>query len=162
MVRPADHFQTIRKTIEKTITKRQHKLIDFDRRRVSYIKYSAIKEPTPSEEKNMAKLKAQYENAAYEYNHFNDMLKSDLDTFLDLSVEFIHPLLEYFYHIQFRTMSSIYGTIYDVIQQNQSAFMTWNSTIEDGYTFRLSQLDITKELENLDLFKTGSQRGTSK
>ncbi|OAD01925.1 hypothetical protein MUCCIDRAFT_144394 [Mucor lusitanicus CBS 277.49] len=105
VVRPADRFHMITKTIDKTITKREHKLIDFDRHRVAYMKYSAIQEPSPSEEKNMFKLQTQFDNAAADYDYFNNMLKDELARFLDLSQEFIEPVFRQFYNIQSRVVA---------------------------------------------------------
>ncbi|KAF1806274.1 hypothetical protein FB192DRAFT_1270969 [Mucor lusitanicus] len=164
VVRPADRFHMITKTIDKTITKREHKLIDFDRHRVAYMKYSAIQEPSPSEEKNMFKLQTQFDNAAADYDYFNNMLKDELARFLDLSQEFIEPVFRQFYNIQSRVVGGFYGRLHEVIQHNGAIFPTLNMPIEDGFRARLKEFNARQELDQSELFKGGIkpwQRGNT-
>lgn len=153
VIKPASDYQMLTKSIDKTITKRQHKLIDFDRHRVSYIKYSAITDPSPSEEKNMFKMKTQFENAEHDYNHFNDMLKDDLIKFLNLTQFFIEPVVQSFYDIQCRIYGGFYGRLHEVIQHNQTLFPTLNVPIQEGYTSRLSENNVILDLEETEILK---------
>lgn len=164
VVRPADRFQMITRTIDKTITKREHKLIDFDRHRVAYMKYSAISEPSPSEEKNMFKLQTQFDNAAADYDYFNNILKDDLIRFLDLSQDFIEPVFRQFYNIQTRVIGGFYGRLHEVIQHNAAIFPTLNMPIEEGFKTRLEEFNAREELDKSELFKSGIkpwQRGNA-
>ncbi|KAK4509761.1 uncharacterized protein ATC70_007063 [Mucor velutinosus] len=164
VVRPANRFHMITKTIDKTITKREHKLIDFDRHRIAYMKYSAISEPSPSEEKNMFKLQTQFDNAAADYDYFNNMLKDELVRFLDMSQEFIEPVFQQFYNIQSRIVGGFYSRIYEVIQHNGAVFPTLNMPIEDGFRSRLKEFNAREELDRSELFKDGIkpwQRGST-
>lgn len=164
VVRPADRFHMITKTIDKTITKREHKLIDFDRHRIAYMKYSAIAEPSPSEEKNMFKLQTQFDNAAADYDYFNNMLKDELVRFLDLSQEFIEPVFQQFYNIQSRILGGFYGRLHEVIQHNGTVFPTLTMPIEDGFRARLKEFNAREELDRSELFKGGIkpwQRGNA-
>lgn len=164
VVRPADRFHMITKTIDKTITKREHKLIDFDRHRVAYMKYSAISEPSPSEERNMFKLQTQFDNAAADYDYFNNMLKDELLRFLDLSQEFIEPVFRQFYSIQSRIVGGFYSRLHEVIQHNGAVFTTLNMPIEDGFRARLNEFNAREELDRSELFKDGIkpwQRGST-
>ncbi|KAG2195449.1 hypothetical protein INT47_000414, partial [Mucor saturninus] len=153
VIKPASDYQMLTRSIDKTITKRQHKLIDFDRHRVSYIKYSGITDPSPSEEKNMFKMKTQFENAEYDYNHFNDMLKNDLIRFLNLTQHFIEPVVQSFYEIQCRIYGGFYGRLHEVIQHNQNLFPTLSMPIQEGYTFRLSENNAILDLEETEILK---------
>lgn len=143
------------KEIEKTIMKREHKLVDYDRHRVSYTKFSAIPEPSPSEERNMFKLQAQFDNAAHDYEYFNNMLKNDLAIFLDLSSEFIQPIVDRFFDLQYRIIGGFYGRIYEVMQHNQSFLPTLDMSIDKGFMQRLSQRNTREEIENSELLKKG-------
>ncbi|GAN04304.1 hypothetical protein MAM1_0060c03764 [Mucor ambiguus] len=155
VVKPADRFHMITKTIDKTITKREHKLIDFDRHRIAYMKYSAISEPSPSEEKNMFKLQTQFDNASADYDYFNNMLKDELVRFLDLSQEFIEPVFRQFYNIQSRVVGGFYSRLHEVIQHNGAVFPTLNMPIEDGFRARLKEFNAREELDQSELFKDG-------
>lgn len=155
VLRPLDHFQTITKTINKTITKREHKLIDYDRFRLAYFKYTTISDPSPSEEKNMFKLQTQYDNAAYDYEYFNNMLKEELVIFLDLAQQLIQPIVENFYNIQCRAMGGIYSRFHEVMNHNSACFPTLDLPIEKGFELRLSQRNVREELDSSELFHKG-------
>lgn len=100
VVKPADRFYTITRAIDKTIIKREHKLIDYDRYRITFMKYSAISEPSPSEEKDLFRLRAQYEKSASDYDYFSTILKGEL-------AQFLHMFLgvDKFYNIQRRVFT---------------------------------------------------------
>lgn len=57
IVRPIMELNEIIKLIQKTITKRNHKLIDYDRHRLSLQKLNAKTERSFSEEKQIFKVK---------------------------------------------------------------------------------------------------------
>ncbi|KAI9344481.1 hypothetical protein BD770DRAFT_190280 [Pilaira anomala] len=145
VIKPASSYQAITKSIDKAITKRHHKLIDFDRHKHSYIKYSTIPNPSPSEEKNMFKMKNQYETSQQEYNYYNDMLKDDLIKFLNLTQCFLEPVMISFYHIQHRIYSGFYGRVYEVIQHNP--LPTSNLSIQEGLETRFNESQILNQLE---------------
>ncbi|KAI9249375.1 hypothetical protein EDC94DRAFT_527741 [Helicostylum pulchrum] len=147
VIKPASNYQMITKSVDKIITKRQHKLIDFDRHKNSYLKYSAITEPSPSEEKNMIKMKIQFETAQQDYNYYNDMLKDDLVKFLNLTQCFIEPVLISFYNIQCRVFAGFYGRVHEVIQHNQEMVPTLHLSIETGYTTRVSNACVVDQLD---------------
>ncbi|GAA5804817.1 hypothetical protein HPULCUR_010325 [Helicostylum pulchrum] len=149
VIKPASNYQMITKSVDKIITKRQHKLIDFDRHKNSYLKYSAITEPSPSEEKNMIKLKIQFETAQQDYNYYNDMLKDDLVKFLNLTQCFIEPVLISFYNIQCRVFAGFYGRVHEVIQHNQEMVPTLHLSIETGYTTRVSNACVVDQLDGV-------------
>lgn len=157
VVRPLTHLRDIVRTIQKTITKRQHKLLDYDRFRVSYYKLSAIPEPTPSEEKNIFKLQSQFDNASHEYEYFNQLLKEEFVQFLDLCQDLIEPVVQQFYNIQSKIAGGIYGRLHEVIQRNANTFTTMEAGIEEGYEMRLAEYNAKDELENTDLLKKGSK-----
>ncbi|KAI8966903.1 hypothetical protein BDF20DRAFT_1005218 [Mycotypha africana] len=156
VIGPLDNFHQIAKVIDKTIVKREHKLIDYDRHRLSYMKYADIQYPTPSEEKNLLKLQTLYDNAAYDYDYFNTMLKKELVVFIDLlRADFMGPVMERFYNAQCSAAAGIYGRLSEVIQQNEIVFSTLHMPIEEGYNLRLAEKNAREELDKLDLLKKG-------
>jgi amphiphysin len=56
VVSPTKEFQGVLKTIRKTITKREHKLVDYDRFNNSLTKLRDKKEKSLSDEKNLFKV----------------------------------------------------------------------------------------------------------
>lgn len=57
MVRPLTEMQNLMKLIRKTITKRDHKLVDYDRFRISLKKLQDKKERSLSDEKSIYKVR---------------------------------------------------------------------------------------------------------
>ncbi|KAG8897701.1 hypothetical protein FRB99_007980, partial [Tulasnella sp. 403] len=100
IVGPIGELQTIMKQIRKNITKRDHKLVDYDRHNNSLTKLREKKEKTLSDEKNLFKLEQDFEQAVNEYETYNNALKTDLPAFLQLATRFIDPLFHSFYYMQ--------------------------------------------------------------
>ena len=151
-------MHTIIKAIQKTITKRQHKLIDYDRYRNSFVKMSNMADKTPSEDKQVYKLEGQLETATQDYEYLNDMLKQDLMRFFRLASSFMTPVQENFYNIQCRVIGGLYGRIYEVVDNHRDYFVTLEMDLEQGYQWRTTQRDVKSEIEQIDVLKKG---GTS-
>jgi len=86
--------------IRKSITKREHKLTDYDRFNNSLTKLRDKKDKSLSDEKNLFKLEQDFEIATHEYEFINTALKQDLPRFLMLSTQFIDPLFNSFFYMQ--------------------------------------------------------------
>lgn len=145
------------KTIQKTITKRRHKLIDYDRYRTSLTKMKNIADRSPSEDKQVYKLESQLEVATQDYEYLNDMLKQDLVRFIRLANSFIQPVQDSFYNIQRSVIGGIYGRIYEVIDNHRGYFLTLEHPLPEGYQWRVAQRNVQSELEHLDLLQKGAQ-----
>ncbi|KAJ7102480.1 hypothetical protein B0H15DRAFT_334762 [Mycena belliarum] len=100
IVGPMKELQGVMKLIRKTITKRDHKLTDYDRFNNSLTKLRDKKEKSLSDEKNLFKLEQDFELATNEYDFLNNALKSDLPRFMTLSTAFIDPLFSSFFYMQ--------------------------------------------------------------
>ncbi|KAF8891554.1 hypothetical protein CPB85DRAFT_1332125 [Mucidula mucida] len=97
---PTKELQNILKMIRKSITKREHKLTDYDRFNNSLTKLRDKKEKSLSDEKNLFKLEQDFELATNEYDYINTALKNDLPRFMTLSTQFIDPLFHSFFYMQ--------------------------------------------------------------
>jgi amphiphysin len=97
---PAKEYQGVLRVIRKTITKRDHKLTDYDRFNNSLTKLRDKKEKSLSDEKNLFKLEQDFEIATNEYDYINNALKQDLPRFMQLTTQFIDPLFHSFYYMQ--------------------------------------------------------------
>jgi amphiphysin len=100
VVGPVKEFQGVLKVIRKTITKRDHKLVDYDRFNNSLTKLRDKKEKSLSDEKNLFKLEQDFEIATNEYDYINNTLKQDLPRFMQLATQFIDPLFHSLYYMQ--------------------------------------------------------------
>ncbi|KAL7416882.1 putative actin-associated protein [Mrakia frigida] len=100
IVLPAKDLTEVLKKIRKTITKREHKLVDYDRHNNSLNKLRDKKEKSLSDEKNLFKYEQDFEAASAEYEHYNTILKNELPQFLRMSTQFIEPMFQSFYFMQ--------------------------------------------------------------
>ncbi|KAK7029701.1 BAR adaptor protein Hob1 [Paramarasmius palmivorus] len=118
IVGPSKELQSVLKMIRKTITKRGHKLTDYDRFNNSLTKLRDKKDKSLSDEKNLfkvrppsvvslrtiidglTKLEQDFEMATNEYDYINTALKNDLPRFMQLSTQFIDPLFHSFFYMQ--------------------------------------------------------------
>ncbi|TNY19621.1 hypothetical protein DMC30DRAFT_451839, partial [Rhodotorula diobovata] len=110
---PLKEYQELLKKIRKTITKREHKLVDFDRHNNSYSKLKDKKEKSLSDEKNLFKYEQELELATQEYEHYNNMLKAEIPHFLALSTSLITPIFQTFYYIEV-------GVLYTLLEKMQA------------------------------------------
>ncbi|THH13196.1 hypothetical protein EW146_g6994 [Bondarzewia mesenterica] len=97
---PVKEFQSVMKTIRKMITKREHKLTDYDRFNNSLTKLRDKKEKSLSDEKNLFKLEQDFEVASNEYDYINTAMKQDMPRFMILATRFIDPLFHSFFYMQ--------------------------------------------------------------
>ncbi|ORY42977.1 hypothetical protein BCR35DRAFT_311239 [Leucosporidium creatinivorum] len=112
IVAPLKEYQDLLKKIRKTITKREHKLVDYDRFNNSYNKLKEKKEKSLSDEKNLFKLEQDLEQATSEYDHYNSTLKAEIPHFLQLTTAFITPIFQTFYFIKV-------GVLYTLLEKMQ-------------------------------------------
>lgn len=97
------------------------------------------------------------EKATEDYNYLNDMLKAELPRFFHLKAMLIEPLLEHFYNMQCKIYGMIYARCYELLNANLNYFVTHSMSLQDGYNWHKSQRDMQKEMENLDLLKSGGK-----
>jgi len=88
------------KHVRKSITKRDHKLVDFDRFNNSLTKLREKKEKSLNDEKNLFKLEQDFEVASNEYEAINNAMKTELPQFMMYATQFIEPLFHSFYYMQ--------------------------------------------------------------
>ncbi|KAG6897370.1 hypothetical protein C0992_002139 [Termitomyces sp. T32_za158] len=112
---PLKELQGTLKIIRKTITKREHKLVDYDRFNNSLTKLRDKKDKSLNDEKNLFKLEQDFEQATQEYEYINSALKVDLPRFMQLSTQFIDPLFNSFFYMTLN--------IYYIILEKMNAFV---------------------------------------
>lgn len=100
VVGPIKEFTNVLKAIRKNITKRDHKLVDFDRVNNSFTKLKEKKEKTLKDEQNLFKLEQEFEAVSADYEYFNNALKEELPVFFEKVKALINPLFHSFYYMQ--------------------------------------------------------------
>ncbi|KAI8979907.1 hypothetical protein BDB01DRAFT_843920 [Pilobolus umbonatus] len=157
IVQPLMSLMEIIKLIQKTMVKRDHKLIDYDRHRVNLNKLNNKEDRSFSEEKQIFKVQTQLDTATQDYNYLNDMLKRELPQFFQLKASIMQPIFTNLYNMQARIYGMIYARCYELVNQNLDAFVTNTMGIEEGFNYRKQQRDVRSELEDLDLLKSGGK-----
>ncbi|PJF19547.1 hypothetical protein PSACC_00631 [Paramicrosporidium saccamoebae] len=89
-----DEVSAAQRGMASKITKRNHKLLDFDRHRHTVKKYEADKSRSISDERKMVKTEQLLHEAEEEYLKYNDQLKTDLPIYLKLHSQLMQPVLE--------------------------------------------------------------------
>ncbi|KAL0096242.1 hypothetical protein J3Q64DRAFT_1706882 [Phycomyces blakesleeanus] len=157
VIRPALELQVVVKTIQKSMVKRNHKLLDYDRHRTSHARLQAKNTKSFNEEKQLLKLESQLAAATADYEYLNNLLKTQLPQFFYLKTKFIEPVIGRFYDLQCKIYGMIYARHHEVITANSQHFMTNAMPIVDGFNWRQAQHDMRAEYENLDLLKAGGK-----
>ncbi|EIM19642.1 BAR-domain-containing protein [Wallemia mellicola CBS 633.66] len=156
---PAKEFKELLQRCRKTIVKRNHKLLDFDRFNNSLSKLREKKDKSMSDEKNLFKLENEFENAQAEYEHYNNLLKTELPQLFFMAQKFMTPLFHSFYYMQL----NIYYLILDKVQNFASDKYDLSSgdaesaylANDQGATLQVE--DLTKRLTALSTGKFGAQ-----
>ncbi len=149
VISPTKDFQTIIKAIRKNITKRDHKLVDFDRHNNAYSKLRDKKEKSLKDEQNLFKVEQDYETAAADYEYYNNALKEELPRFFELASAFMTPLFHSFYYMQ---LNVFYLTMERLQSFAQGKYDLTNNSIavvEDTYMSQLT--DASERLEALSI-----------
>ncbi|KIY45270.1 BAR-domain-containing protein [Fistulina hepatica ATCC 64428] len=155
IVGPVKELQTILKLIRKSITKREHKLVDYDRFNNSLTKLRDKKEKTLSDEKNLFKLEQDFEVATTEYEYMNNALKTDLPRFMTMATQFIDPLFHSFFYMQLQIYYLLLEKLTSFGEQAkfEVANMPSAQIIQD---FESRRGDMAAQVEQLDICKRGS------
>ncbi|WWC62090.1 uncharacterized protein I303_104680 [Kwoniella dejecticola CBS 10117] len=148
IVQPCKELNDITKKIRKTITKREHKLIDYDRHNNSLNKLREKKEKSLSDEKNLFKVEQDYEIASGEYEHYNNLLKTELPHFLGMATRFIDPMFHSFYYMQLN--------VFYIIQEKLQSFADgkYDLSRKDIESIYLEQRgDTAEQIEEMAIVK---------
>ncbi|KAI9301074.1 hypothetical protein BJ944DRAFT_169752, partial [Cunninghamella echinulata] len=157
VTRPLLELLEVAKLIQKTIVKRSHKMIDYDRHRLALSKLNAKQDRNFKDEKEIFKIEAALETSTQDYEYLNDMLKQQLPHFFQLQTQFIEPVFEKYYFLQAKIYGMIYARCYELFNANLNHFTTNQMGITDGFQYRKSQHDVRAEVENMDILKSGGK-----
>ncbi|KAI8621780.1 hypothetical protein BC830DRAFT_111125 [Chytriomyces sp. MP71] len=116
LVAPAMDLVGLLDNVKKVIIKRGHKLLDFDRHREA-VKKLKEKERTVNDEKALGKAEISFDQATREYNHINNLLKSELPILLQLKAPFIDPCFQTLYWYQLKVHQTLLHAYGDLMRQ---------------------------------------------
>ncbi|ROT37745.1 BAR-domain-containing protein [Sodiomyces alkalinus F11] len=158
VIRPATELLDVIKAIRKTSLKREHKRLDYDRRRATLKKLQEKKERNAKDEKAIWKAEGDVETATQEFNYFNDLLKEELPKLFALEQEFIRPLFQSFYYMQL----NVFYTLHEKMQGCDIGYFDLTLDIEEA--FHSKRGDVVERAEALSIvkFKTTGQKRPAK
>lgn len=124
---PSKDFIDIVKLIKKTVSKRDHKKVDFDRYTNSVKKLQDKKDKSANDEKSLIKVnfytiiaiekmcsnissltviflqaEEHLTKATEEYEYYNELVKKELPAFFEYRDQFIEPVVSNYYHLQLK------------------------------------------------------------
>ncbi|SNX83123.1 related to RVS167 - BAR adaptor protein [Melanopsichium pennsylvanicum] len=146
---PTKDFQVIIKAIRKNITKRDHKLVDYDRHNNSYSKLRDKKEKSLKDEQNLFKVEQDYETAAADYEYYNNALKEEMPKFFELAGAFMTPLFHSFYYMQLNVFYLTMERLQSFAEGKYDLSNNSIAVVEDTYMNQLT--DASERLENLTI-----------
>lgn len=100
LVNTLSEFQNLLGPINSKLTKRNNKLIDFDRHTSSMKKLESNQNRSANDEKKMFKLEKVLAQSENDYNQINDLLKFELPQFLRLKSKLIDPCFSSLFEFQ--------------------------------------------------------------
>lgn len=147
VVAPAGEFTSLIHNVKKVITKRSHKLIDYDRHRESFKKMSEKADRDIKDEKKLGAIETQLDAATREYNEINSLLISQLPILLSLRIKFIDPCFKTLYWYQLK--------VYTMLQQEFSAVVSHHfpSSLNAMEIFDKHEAHMTEMLAGLQIVK---------
>lgn len=156
VIGPADELLSVIKVAQKSLNKRQHKQLDYDRHRASLKKIQDKKDKSLKDEKALYKAENDMEQATQDFNYFNDLLKDELPKLFNLEREFIRPLFQSFYYMQL----NVFYTLHDKMQSIDIGY--FNLTLDIEQAFEAKRGDIREQTEGLSIvrFKTTGAKKT--
>jgi len=143
VIAPADQLLEVVKVIRKSVVKRQHKQLDYDRHRTVLKKLQDKKEKTLKDEKAMFKAESDVEQATQDFEYFNNLLKDELPKLFALEAEFIRPLFQSFYYMQL----NVFYTLHEKMQGINIGY--FDLTLDIEAAFEKKRGDIKEQAEAL-------------
>ncbi|CAI4215211.1 unnamed protein product [Parascedosporium putredinis] len=154
IIRPANELLDVIKVIRKSVMKREHKKLDYDRHRTTLKKLQDKKDRTAKDEKAMWKAENDVELSTQEFNYFNDLLKEELPQLFRLEREFIQPLFQSFYYMQL----NIFYTLHIKMQECDIGYFDLTLDVEEAFQKKRGDIQEQAELLSICKFKTTGQK----
>ncbi|KAI9669988.1 MAG: hypothetical protein M1831_007024 [Alyxoria varia] len=156
VIRPALELLEVVKVMRKTVTKRDHKQLDYDRKNNTLKKLQEKKEKTAKDEKALYKAENDLEQATQEYNYFNDLMKQELPQLFGLQRQFIQPLFQSFYYMQL----NVFYTLHERMQNIDIGYFDLTKSLEEG--FEEKRGDVPQQAEALAITRFKSTGGRTR
>ncbi|KAI4133204.1 MAG: hypothetical protein LQ347_002254 [Umbilicaria vellea] len=155
VIGPADELLNVIKVVRKSTVKRQHKQLDYDRRRATLKKLQDKTDKSLKDEKALYKAESDVEQATQEFDYFNDLLKEELPKLFALEREFIRPLFQSFYYMQL----NVFYTLHEKMQSIDIGYFDLTLDIESAFEAKRGDIKERAEALSITHFKsTGGKK----
>ncbi|KAJ3041439.1 hypothetical protein HDV00_009420 [Rhizophlyctis rosea] len=148
VIAPTQDYLVLIDQVKRLMAKRQNKLVDYDRHRVAVKKLKDKPDRTVGDEKNLGKMETQFDQAAREYNNINNLLKSQLPTFLGLRIAFMDPCFQTLYEYQLRVTQAVVSALRELAQANNI-----DVRVAPQDSFARKELGMTEMLASLSVVR---------
>lgn len=150
IIRPANELLDVIKVIRKTVLKREHKRLDYDRHRAAYKKLYDKKDRSAKDEKALWKAEGEVEQSTQDFEYYNDLLKDELPRLFVLEQNFIQPLFQSFYYMQL----NIFYTLHERMQRCDIGYFDLTRDIEEAFHDKRGEIQDRAEALAICRFKT--------
>jgi len=159
IVLPADELMAIVKNARKWATKRDHKQLDYDRRKNDLKKLQNKTDRTAKEESAMYTAENKFEEAAADYEDFNRVLKEEMLLLFEYERDFIQPLFQSFYYMQL----NVFYTLHEKMQSIDIGYFDFNRDIEEAFNEKRGEIQgVTEKIPIIKFKTTGNRRPPGK
>lgn len=118
IVSPCADFLAILETVKKSLIKRSHKVLDYDRHRDSLRKAKEKQNRDLNDERKIARMEQELENASREFEAINALLKKELPVLFDFRIQFIDPCFQFLYFYQLKMFYTLQNIFQELIRQH--------------------------------------------
>ncbi|TPX32298.1 hypothetical protein SmJEL517_g04559 [Synchytrium microbalum] len=149
VVQPTSDYITLIEAVKKMMTKRAHKLVDYDRHRLAVKSLKEKTDKTTADEKELGKRNMALDQATREYENVNNLLKQQLPVFLDLRVQFIDPCFQTLFWYQLKVYTCLTNNLYGLVGENFDARVSAESLAQAAgqrCTDLLSQISLIRAI----------------
>jgi amphiphysin len=154
IVQPAEELMAIVKNVRKTVTKRDHKQLDYDSTKNKLKKLQEKGEKSAKDEKAVWETENKLEQVEEDYHMFNDLLKEELLQLFTLEREFILPLFQSFYYMQL----NVFYTLHEKMQNIDIGYFNLTLDIEEAFEMKRGDTKEQAEAIGIVKFKTTGQK----
>ncbi|WBW73689.1 BAR adaptor protein Hob1 [Schizosaccharomyces osmophilus] len=150
IVEPAGELLKIIRDVDKFLTKRDHKQIDYDRHRSTLKRLQEKKDRSLKDEKHLYEAETSFDQASQEYEYYNEMVKEELPRLFELEQEFIAPLFQDLYYMQL----NIFWILYQKMSNCNIPYFNLDFDIIAAYENKRGDVRDRTEALTITRFKT--------
>lgn len=136
VIAPCTEWMQLHKKVDKVLTKREHKRIDYERHTESVTKLKAAAESTSDHHSKLSKLEQSVDMAQRDFSAINDTLKMQLPQYISLRTQVVDPIVESLIDFQLQLFTQMYAVYHEMSVQ-----VDMSTSAVDGFMAKKAQTD---------------------